>query len=68
MTEPGPSRLTLWAQLVAGVLAEGGILYMLFTHGLPGGLAAAEFMAVPMFLLVLVIGRAAGRLKRREHR
>jgi hypothetical protein len=63
-----PSRLSLWLQLVGGVVAEGGILYVLFTHGVPGGLAAAELMAVPMFLLVLVIGRAAGRLQRREHR
>jgi hypothetical protein len=63
-----PSRLSLWLQLVAGVAAEGGILYMLFTHGVPGGLGAAELMAVPMFLLVLLVARAAGRLARREHR
>lgn len=62
------SRLSLWLQLVAGVAAEGGILYVLFTTGVPGGLGAAELMAVPMFVLVLVIGRAAGRLRRREHR
>lgn len=63
-----PSRLSLWLQLLGGVAAEGAILYLLFTHGVPGGLAAAELMAVPMFILVLIIGRAAGRLRRGEHR
>lgn len=62
------SRLSLWLQLVAGVAAEGGILYLLFTTGVPGGLGAAELMAVPMFVLVLVVSRAAGRLWRGEHR
>lgn len=67
LVHAGPTRAVLWAWLLVCAPVLGVIVSLLLTHGLPGGPAAAEFMAVTMFGLVWAMARSVSRLIRRDH-
>jgi hypothetical protein len=63
----GPTRGELWFWLWASLGGLGLMVFALFYHGLPGGPALAEVVALPVLAFGYLGGRSVKRLIRREH-
>jgi hypothetical protein len=63
----GPTRGELWFWLWVSVGGLGLMIFALLYHGVPGGPALAEVVALPVLAFGYLGGRSVKRLIRREH-